>query len=1382
MDTNINFVFKADPSGAVGAANQTADAFKRIGNEAQTTSAKSKTAAESFQSNWVSASAKATAALELEAQAFKRLGVTSTAELQKMADQAKQAYAIIQTSGSTSAGDVLRAQKASIEAQIALYKGMAQQVPAELEKQFSSVKQSLGEASSASSAFGNSLGSLKTIAIGVVGTFGAMAIANQIREWITAASDFQREFANVKTLFDESKVNADAMRKEVLSLSGALGSSVDLTKGLYEALSAGIAPANAVKFVGEAAMFAKAALVDTRTAVDVLTTTINAYGMKATDAAKISDILFTTIKLGKITGQELSASLGQVIASAATTGVKFEELNAAIASLTSGGIKGSEAITALRAIISNVGKPTEDASKAADKLGINFSLAGLKSQGLSGFLAELTEKAKGNTQAQVDLFGSVQAFNAIAILTSDQGMKRFNDAMIELQNSAGATTVAFEKQNDTVGAQSEALWNNLSKLFTKAAGEGRSLTDVLKGLNTVLESKTWGDAYRNFNLLTIQLGFMGKAAKQALSDAQDHKVMMDAQTGATKRGFDAMHNYALSLLEAGKAQDKAVGEKTAKQLEEQAKSAEKAAQAAGKVRSEMDKLSKQYATVTGAAMLHIAQIKEDIKFMEQHRGSTDALSGAREKLGQKTFELIAIQAKHPELLKKTEVAHQTTTVAMLGEMTAVEKLTMAYERYLGTVKAFAEIDLDSVMISNNATLDEAFKRVEDGTRSWEKLNKEIKTKTPEALAPAKQSFEDMGRQVSTVVTDLGKGIADALIKWQGFGKSMINVAKEFGSGILRTLIETWFKPLEDMLQKMAKKISSAFSGLFGGGLLGSLGGLGIVAGATAGITALINKFTQRGKDKTAATGPAEDLSANVWQGIIPDVKAGNLSIAEGVTAVNAAWAAYEAFLRANLKDSVVIQRSLDTQRGTLTQSLAELNAMKAQMGTEGMASLRGFLDEMARTGTVTDEAIAGLKGVVEQMEFAGLEAETNAAKLGLLGAEFFQTGKMTDEFADALKAAGGSADFFTTLTGQIKHLQGLRSELGSLKQMVDSFLPKQKTWMENFMATGEITDEMAQKIREAGGDIEDFKKFAEMKGVKSQFESLVEEFEKTGEASEDLLKMIKQFGGPAAVKAFETLMDEAKASGKTIGELAKDSEGSAKSIQDAFAATSEGINKAFGDAAKNLSDTLAKMDENLGKAIGDLQTAMVTMIGNLIDVILGVPGAAEKAARDTNFFLGGIKAPEIRINISTHFDDSGLREAERRAAALAGMNFTPQPGTNTTGAGVSGGSGIFSGQQPIDPRIPRFQHGTDYVPRTGLAMLHQGEAVIPAGQNTGSTQGGGNEIHLHFDFSGVVDREGMKRMVREHVAPELASVMKGNTGGSRVAIKKALQLKQPGAF
>jgi hypothetical protein len=86
---------------------------------------------------------------------------------------------------------------------------------------------------------------------------------------------------------------------------------------------------------------------------------------------------------------------------------------------------------------------------------------------------------------------------------------------------------------------------------------------------------------------------------------------------------------------------------------------------------------------------------------------------------------------------------------------------------------------------------------------------------------------------------------------------------------------------------------------------------------------------------------------------------------------------------------------------------------------------------------------------------------------------------------------------------------------------------------------------------------------------------------------------------------------------------------------------------------------------------------------------------------------------------------------------------------------------------------PSFQHGTSYVPRTGLAMLHEGEKVVPRGGAEGVRRGGGSSmvvnlggITLNVTGSGRVDA---KRTV-DDIEDELVRRIKG-VGKLRPAIQ-----------
>jgi hypothetical protein len=59
--------------------------------------------------------------------------------------------------------------------------------------------------------------------------------------------------------------------------------------------------------------------------------------------------------------------------------------------------------------------------------------------------------------------------------------------------------------------------------------------------------------------------------------------------------------------------------------------------------------------------------------------------------------------------------------------------------------------------------------------------------------------------------------------------------------------------------------------------------------------------------------------------------------------------------------------------------------------------------------------------------------------------------------------------------------------------------------------------------------------------------------------------------------------------------------------------------------------------------------------------------------------------------------------------------------------------------------LASFAVGTDYVPRTGLALIHEGEAITPASQN----RGGGGGLHVHFNVS-AVDAPGVQAFFDQH--------------------------------
>ena len=258
------------------------------------------------------------------------------------------------------------------------------------------------------------------------------------------ASDFENGIAKVSTIADTSVMSLDAIKKGTIDLSNQLGVSVgEISEAQYSAISAGAATENSLRLVGTAVKAAKAGFTDTATAIDGLTTVYNSFQGKV-DYSKLSDQMLQTQNYGKTTFGELASSIGQVTPIANSLNVSTDELFSSIAVLTKNGIQTSSAITGLKAAYSNILKPSSDASKMAQQLGLSFSATHLQAVGWSKFMEEVKDKTNGDSEAMAKLFGSVEALNSMTVLAG-AGFEDFTNCLGEMNGAAGLTQQSYEK-------------------------------------------------------------------------------------------------------------------------------------------------------------------------------------------------------------------------------------------------------------------------------------------------------------------------------------------------------------------------------------------------------------------------------------------------------------------------------------------------------------------------------------------------------------------------------------------------------------------------------------------------------------------------------------------------------------------------------------------------------------------------------------------------------------------------------------------------------------------------------------------------------------------------------------------------------------------------
>lgn len=349
-----------------------------------------------------------------------------------------------------------------------------------------------GESVAAGKASGESLGKA------LVGTLGkvmaAAGIGKLLQTAFTGGSAFETALAKVGTIADTTAVPLDTLRSQIMDVSGTMGVAAgDIAEAAYQAISAGQDTGNAVAFAGQAAMLAQAGFTSSASAVDILTTALNAYGMDAGQAAHVSDVLLTTQNLGKTSVDELSASMGRVIPLAAAYGVSMENLSGGLAIMTANGIATAEATTYTKSMLNELGDTGSAVGKILQKqTGQSFAELMASGQSLGDVLQILYDSVGGDSTQFAALWSSVEAGTGALSLASS-GAESFNSVLAQMQADSNLTATAYATMTDTMAHRMESLKTNAMNLgialFDSVSGKLGEAVGLADGyLQTLNES------------------------------------------------------------------------------------------------------------------------------------------------------------------------------------------------------------------------------------------------------------------------------------------------------------------------------------------------------------------------------------------------------------------------------------------------------------------------------------------------------------------------------------------------------------------------------------------------------------------------------------------------------------------------------------------------------------------------------------------------------------------------------------------------------------------------------------------------------------------------------------------------------------------------------
>jgi TP901 family phage tail tape measure protein len=313
----------------------------------------------------------------------------------------------------------------------------------------------LGTSAKGTSAGFQQVGHASTLAgAGIAAGFGLAA---------KTAIDFEKQISGIGAVSGATSGELEALRKKALQIGAdTTFSATQAASAMEELAKAGIPLDGILNGAADATVaLAAAGGVELPAAASLAADAMNSFGLSAQEMPHIADLIAGAANASSIDVGDFGQALKQAGAVAKLAGLSFDDTAVAIALMGKAGIKGSDAGTSLKTMLSNLQPVTTKQIELFKQLGLVTADGSNKffdQQGKVKSLADISQilqnATKGMTNQQKSMalemiFGS-DAIRAAAVLTGE-GKKGFND-MAAAMGKVTAEDVAAKRLDNTAGA------------------------------------------------------------------------------------------------------------------------------------------------------------------------------------------------------------------------------------------------------------------------------------------------------------------------------------------------------------------------------------------------------------------------------------------------------------------------------------------------------------------------------------------------------------------------------------------------------------------------------------------------------------------------------------------------------------------------------------------------------------------------------------------------------------------------------------------------------------------------------------------------------------------------------------------------------------------
>ncbi|MAB57681.1 MAG: phage tail tape measure protein [Aequorivita sp.] len=337
---------------------------------------------------------------------------------------------------------------------------------------------------------------------------GLLAVGKGITSAFNSAREFEQSMADVSAITGATGKQFDDLSMLARDMGAKTAFSANqAAEGIQFLGMAGFDTDQIMTALPDTLSLASAAGMDLGAAADISSNILSGMGMTAGDLGGVVDKLAQTSRNANTDVSQLGEAFKMVGPTSAAAGVSFDDTTTSLGLLANAGLQGSIGGTSLNAAFRSMINPSNDAAKAAEKLGLTFTDATGNIKPMEQILTEVDSSAM-TTQQSFEIFG-VQGARAMNALRA-QGVEAFQKLDDKIKESGGvAENMAKTRLGSFDGAMKQ-LKSGISE-FSISVGE-----ELLPAANTIINDFLMPAMQATNNFIRSFGGFgeMFKATKE----------------------------------------------------------------------------------------------------------------------------------------------------------------------------------------------------------------------------------------------------------------------------------------------------------------------------------------------------------------------------------------------------------------------------------------------------------------------------------------------------------------------------------------------------------------------------------------------------------------------------------------------------------------------------------------------------------------------------------------------------------------------------------------------------------------------------------------------------------------------------------------------------